>query len=465
MFGNTCLLGVANLFTKVLSFLTLPFFTAWLAPEAYGLVDILLTTAMLLLPLVTLNAAEAVFRFLVKGEDARAVLSAALCFFILGGGALLLFTPLLSLLPLPRGYLFCLLWLVAASALHSLLVHILRAQGRYRLLAVQQILCAAVTVTLQIVGIRVAHLGALGYLFGVILGDFLTALFLLFPLLRHNKRAKMLAKPTLLPQMLAYALPLVPTAALWWADAVLDRYMLRHFHGAGAVGTYAAAGKLPALLTLATGVFLEAWHYAMARTGEGERGKVFAHIYHLFLPCVVLAAVLLMFLGKWLLALLFAPAYAGAILPLPYLALSALFAALSQFLGSAFTTAMHTGKALSTSLAAIALNAVCNALLIPRFGVAGAAFATFFAYLVLFFLRYFRLPYRPALRGATVRLALALPWLLAGALAMEKITWLSRSCLLVALLPFAGLLWESAAFLCRRACRCLSSLKKCRKSE
>ena len=460
MFGNTCLLGAANFITKLLSFFTLPLFTAWLSPEAFGTVDILLTTVLLLMPLTTLHVPEAIFRFLAAGEKADAVLFSALLLLLLGTGVLFLLAPFLFHIPFVRPYFFYLLGFLAASGAKSLITHILRARGRYTAVALGQIFCALLTILLQILFIRFRGLGVRGYLLGVVFGDACTVLLLVFPLLGRIRGVKFAKNSALFRKMLGYALPLVPTAALFWGSATLDRYMLHVYHGAAAVGVFAAASKLPTLLSFAVSVFMEAWHYTAARTDASERAAVFGRIYRLLLPFGVLATSGLVLLGKPLFHLLFAASYKDALSPLPYLVLSALFSALAGFLGSAYTVAYQSGAALATAALGACVNLLLNFLFIPPLGALGAALASLFSYLVLFVVRAMHLGRSMRFPTYAVRLSLSTLSLLGAAAFGGAAPPLSFLLALSAPLPFAGFLWQGVIFLWRRARFFLFSFKK-----
>ena len=458
MFQNTCLLGVANLLTKLLSFVTLPLFTAWLAPDAFGTVDALVTTALLLLPLATLGAPETIFRFLAAGErPSGEVLFGALCLCLVGGSVTLFLLPLFG--GLLGGYLLHLAGYVAASAARSLFVHILRAEGRYTALALQQIFCALLTVLLQITFLR-AGLGVRGYLLGVICGDGGTALVLLLLLAGRLFRVKITPNRATLREMRRYALPLVPTAALWWLAAALDRYVLLHRHGAAAVGLLAAAAKLPTLLGLATAIFLEAWHFTAAKTEKEARDALFGRIFRLLLPFALLAATGLMLVGRPLFSLLFADDYGIAVVYLPYLVLAALFSALAQFLGSAYTANMLSTPALLTAALGVAVNFLLAFLLIPPLGVLGAALATLVAHAAFFLVRLLHVGRRFVRLRHALLLALSVSVLLAAAILAQQAPWQAVALALLAPLPFLPLLWQGIRFFLHRVGVFFLSFKK-----
>ena len=57
---HTLLLGGATALSKIAVFFLMPLYTAYLTPADFGTVDIIVSTAVLLIPLVSLNAPEAV---------------------------------------------------------------------------------------------------------------------------------------------------------------------------------------------------------------------------------------------------------------------------------------------------------------------------------------------------------------------------------------------------------------------
>ena len=68
LLSRSLLLGAATGISKVAVFLLMPLYTAYLTPAAFGAADIIAGTAVLLLPFVSFNAPEAVFRFRAGGD-------------------------------------------------------------------------------------------------------------------------------------------------------------------------------------------------------------------------------------------------------------------------------------------------------------------------------------------------------------------------------------------------------------
>lgn len=380
---HVVILGVGAALSKFTVFLLMPLYTASLSPAAFGTAEILINTAVLLLPLVSLNAPEAVFRFLAGGVDAAGVLRVGRRLLWAGLVVFLCLLPLLALYSVLRPFLFYLFFYVAASVWHSFYAHILRARGEYALYAVQQLFCTFLTVALSFLFLPVLDLGAAGYLLAILLSDAVTAVIL--GLYLHSTRpVGGESGDKLLGPMLSYALPLIPGGTLWWIISFFDRFILLSYHSEVLTGLYAAAGKLPSLVTFAAGIFLEAWHFAAIHAGEKERGRLFGRMYDALLPALVFFALMLILFSEFLVKRIFAPAFWGAAAYVPMLVLGYFFSALSSFLGSVYVVNMRSLSSLSTAVFGAAVNLACSFLWIPARGVAGAVAATLVSYVAVF---------------------------------------------------------------------------------
>ena len=60
-------------------------------------------------------------------------------------------------------------------------------------------------------------------------------------------------------QMLTFSVPLIFNAVSWWIANSSDRLMLNYFNGAGDVGLYSVAAKIPSIITSITSIFNQAW--------------------------------------------------------------------------------------------------------------------------------------------------------------------------------------------------------------
>lgn len=463
LFSHTLILGIGAVVAKTVSFFLLPLYTAAMTPSEFGTADIFVNTAVLLLPLVSLHAPEAVFRFRAGGE--RGAFGAGLIFVGIGLALFALSLPLFGISALLRPLVGLLFFYVCASVLRSFLAHTLRADGAFGLYALQQVFCALLTALLQYLLLFVWELGVAGYLLGVVLADATTFLLLLLCLLgRWWQKGKITR--ALCGKMLRFSLPLIPTAALWWVTAVSDRYFVLRFCGERVTGLYAAAGRLPTLLSFVIGVFLEAWHYAWLGATEKGRQGLFARVYDMMLPTLFCGGALLALLSRSMVRVLLAPSYAQAAEFVPLLVLGALCGGLSNYLDSIYSLYMKTRFSLQTALVAAAGNLLLNLLLIPWIGALGAAFSTALSYALLFFLRLWhtRRYLTFERRGGKTALSVFLLLVGGGLLGRDYLLAGSLFCVLTLLLHLKGG-WRTVVFLVRRGVVFLKSLKKTSKKQ
>ena len=448
LFSNTLLLGVTSAISKAITFLMLPVYTAALSPAEFGVAEILVSTAVLLLPLVSLYAPEAVFRFRAGGE--QGALTTGGLFLLIGLLVFALSLPLVGLSPRLRPYLWLLYAYVAASLLRSFLAHVLRSDGAFGIYALQQLFCTLLTVLFQFLLLRVYQRGVQGYLLAVVLADATTFL-VLFATQPRRFLPDGAVRRALCGKMASYALPMIPSTVLWWVIAVSDRYLILLWAGESATGLYAAAGRFPGLLTLAVSVFLEGWHYAALRAKKEEQGALFGRIYALFLPLLVLLCVGLILFSLPLVRLFTSSVYERAAAFVPLLMFGTLCAGLANFLGSVYHLHLRSGATLFTAALAAGVNVGLNLLLLPSIGVLGAALSTAIAYALLFavrlwhtarYLRFSRFAPRTAASFCSLFLGCVL-------LALGCV-WQGYLLCLVATLPVAGKILCALRFLQHR---------------
>jgi O-antigen/teichoic acid export membrane protein len=191
-----------------------------------------------------------------------------------------------------------------------------------------------------------------------------------------------------LRELLRFSLPLIPAALLWWVVNVSDRYMVRYFWGDTVNGLYAAAYKIPTLVTLAASVFNSAWKYSVvADANDEERGAFFSTVYRAFLGISFVLSAGLVAFTRHFTRILYSDAFYSAWIYMPVLVLATLFSSMITFLGSVYVAQKKTKDSFLTALLGAALNLLLNLLLIPRIGANGAAIATLVSYAAVFALR------------------------------------------------------------------------------
>lgn len=388
--ANTLLMSVGTFGSKLLVFLMVRFYTGYLTPAEYGTADLITQTANLLIPLVSLDIADAVFRFAAdrrsKQED---VFSSGLCIVTLGSAAMLLVLVLLQGVPAAHQYGFLLGTFVMASCYHALCAQFVRAKGNTALFAVQGLLNTALFIGLNILFLAVFHWGITGYVLSTTVADLITTVWLVWKA-RLWESIRFRPEQRLQRNMLRYCIPLIPASIFWWIMGVSDRYMVKWFLGSAANGIYAVAYKIPTILTILASVFMDAWQLSAIAESGGDRKahlRFYGRIWDAFASAVFLGAGGIIALSPLLIRILADEPYYSAWRYIPMLALSMAAAASSNFMGSVYVVTKKSTASFWTSLVGAGTNILLNLWLIPVLGIQGAAVATFVSCLAVFLIR------------------------------------------------------------------------------
>ena len=307
-------------------------------------------TANLLIPLLPLGITDAVFRFAIDEAEGAAGIFTTGFFVLLAGNVLAGLLALCGSAELDSA------WLIAAfliaSNFHTLPAQFVRAKGEMTCFAVQGLLNTALVIGLNILFLAVFRLGVTGYVLSTVAADVLTTAYLVLRarLWRWLKRP---AKGTL-GRMLRYCVPLIPTATFWWITSVSDRYMITAWLGSAANGVYAAAAKLPTILTVRSSVFMEAWRFsAVTEQQEGTEAHLqfYASVWRTFVAGMVLSASGVITFSQLAVRLLAEEEeFFAAWQFVPVLCLAMVFAAFSAFFSSVYVISKKSTLSFWTAL-------------------------------------------------------------------------------------------------------------------
>lgn len=387
---NTFIFGIGTFSSKVLVFLLLPLYTRVLTNADYGVVDLIVQTSNLLIPIVSVGITNGVIRFgLDKSANKSEVFTTGLITILCGFIIFLLFNPLMSKLRYISGYMITIYFFVLMSCLRSLCSQFVRSQNMVRLYAIDGMLSTITTTTFTVLFLVVFKLGVNGYILAIILSDFLSSIFLFFTAKLYRYINLELKGKSTSRAMLMYSIPLIPTTIFWWVTNVSDRFIVAYMLGAEANGLYAISYKIPTIVTLVSSIFTEAWQ--ISAVGEKnnmiERERFFTNVFKSYSSLVFIAASALILLVKVITKLLVSNSFYASWQYVPFLVMATSFSCLVNFLDSIYFVEKKSNLSLATTFAGAIINIILNLLLIPKLGINGASFATFISYFAVFVIR------------------------------------------------------------------------------
>ena len=181
---NTVILGIGQLIPKFLAIVLLPLLTSYLTTEEYGNYDLILSIASLLIPVVTMQIQQAVFRYLLASKNAEnKTLYVTGSLVYIGISSVVCYPIVYLILRLFKidslsAVLICLLFL--SEALYSLLGQIVRGLGYNAKYSVSVVVYSAVNLAATAVMLMGFHLGLQGVIISLTIGYLSSDLYMVF---------------------------------------------------------------------------------------------------------------------------------------------------------------------------------------------------------------------------------------------------------------------------------------------
>lgn len=364
-------------------FLMVPFYTRYLSPEEYGTADMVIVYGTMLLGIVTCQVQDAVFVF-PKGRpigEQRAYFLGGTCFLCVAYAATaVLFVVLNSFLPNStffRRYCWLIYFYLLGMGVQNYLQQFCRAIDKMVLYATVGFVFTVASALAAIIWIPISRSGVV-IIRSQFFGFAMAALAALIGgrLWRYLGQCGWTCLWNRLLEMLEYSIPLIPTGAMWWAISALNRPFLEHYHGLASVGVYAAAVKIPAILSMLWGIVGNAWQISVLEEfGKPGYLRYYRQFFWVMAGCLALATVLLSVLAPWYMSFVVGREYYQARTLIPFLSVGATFSILGGVIGANFTATKKSKYFLYSSVWALVAVVVFNAILIPHWGIKGAAIA------------------------------------------------------------------------------------------
>ena len=393
LLSNTVILGAGTFISKVLVFLLMPLYTAYLSTEDFGVADILMQTANLIIPIAVIGISDGLFRFTIDAEPQRRkqIFTVSIITLFAGMLPLALLIQLFGLFSVYQGYVWLVFFYICSANLHLIVANYVRGCDRTKTFAVQGIINTVLVIVFNILFLVVLDMGVTGYLLSVVLADFLVSVgLIIFCRLYRDIKLKGITKE-LIKDMLKFSIPYIPLTLMWTITSASDRFVILAMLGDNAIttnGLYAAAYKLPTLITIAGGIFIKAWHISsVSENDTEERSRFFGTVYRNYLCLMFAGGACLIALSKVFTKLLLNSSYYDSWKYVPILAIAMIFSAFSEFLGSVYFVNKKSTRSLITAAVGAIANIILNFALIPFWGATGAATATAICYALVFVIR------------------------------------------------------------------------------
>lgn len=389
--SDSVIYGLGSVAQQALSFLLLPLYTRYLAPEEYGTLALISAVGGVIGLFATLGVHSGLVRifFEYQEPDDRAAVAATAWAFaaitsVAVGLTLELAAPWIApwVLDVEGGalYLRYAIVLNCLLAVGSTFLATLQAYQRPRPYIASTLAGLVVAAGLNIFFVAYAGLGVAGVLQGQIAG---VAVQLGLSAAASLPRLRADLRGVPLRQMLAFAVPLLPTNLAAWGLSLADRWFLKEHASMADVGLYALGYRFGTVLeTVFMRPFQQAWFpYLFSILNDPSHREICVRVleYYAFLGGAFVLA-LALFSGD-VIDLIADPSYAGADIVVFWIGIGLLLRGMTFITVAGIQIARKTHYSAFVYIVGAIANVAMLAVLVPRHGMMGAAWATVLTYL------------------------------------------------------------------------------------
>lgn len=387
---NTIIYAVGNLGSKLLSFLLVPIYTAYLAESEYGTLDLVVNTVALILPIITFQITDGIYRFILRQDDKSKIKE-----YISNGSIVIFINTIIFTVIYVIGAKFIefdnkfIIYIyVISTILYTLWAQILRGLKKNIDYAVAGIIVTVITLGLNILLIVKLNFGIEGIMISYAVSNLLAVIYIeMKGKILSCIDFKVINKETI-KKLSVYSIPLIPNVVSWWIMNVSDRYMITYFLGAAFNGLYAIANKFSSIIVIINSFFSLAWQEsAILEYDSQDRDDYYTRMFNTYMVLQFTGMLILISVTKFAFIFLVKGNYNNGYTIVPILYMASIFSAFSVFYGTGYLSAGDTRGSFYTTIIGAVLNIIINIVALPILGIEGAAVSTLLSYLIVWVVR------------------------------------------------------------------------------
>ena len=385
---NILLFSISSFGTKLLSFFLVPVYTNFLSVSEYGIIDMVVTTVNLLVPIFTFNISEGVMRFTMNDKKDTRYLSYGI-YVIMKGSIILGIFLLFGFLCFKTEYLIWVFLLFFINSMYICIQNYLRATDQISSMVTASIMNSLIMLVLNILLIAILKINIIGYFMAMFSGMLAAVLYMC----GRDKICscvtyKIANRQEIRDECLRYCIPTIFTSLAWWINSSLDRYFVTGICGVSQNGIYSVSYKIPTVLGVFQNIFMQAWTLsAITEFDKDDKDGFFAKTYKMYNSMMIIVCSVIIVVNIPLSKFLYANEFFKAWKCVPVLLASTLFSALGGYIGGIFSAVKDTKTSAFSTVISAVVNIILDIFLIPVAGILGAAVATFISYLVAWMVR------------------------------------------------------------------------------
>lgn len=384
---NSFWLSIGKFSSTIISFLLVPLYTLKLTPEEFGTADLVLISSLLLIPIITCQVGDFIQTNLLKKEyEEKVIYTNSIFIFLFAWGASWLFLPFFKFL-LGDNY-FYIYGLTFFQGFNNLNFNFFKGRNQLNKSTIISVIESAFLLGFMFFTLSYLELKLIGFFLSLILSKAIGSTLYLFIIPFWEVFKIHLIQKKYLKIIFKFSLPLVPNMIGWWVNNSSDRYLINFYLGSEANGVYAVGAKIPSIFNIVSTILISSWQNTALENYKEKNGKLFDVASKLFSYSFLLIGLIIISLKDIIFQyFILSENYVEAINIIVLLIFAAILSAMSSVFGVVYLGEGKTKMASITTMAGGVINIVLNIILIPTFGIIGAAWATLVSFIVVLIMR------------------------------------------------------------------------------
>lgn len=389
---TTSVYMVGSMLSKLLNLLILPYISIELSAAQYGVYDLIQTIVGVALPVFTMQAIEAAFRFvyLEKERKNKGIVISNVWFLILSGSVIFivaLYT--LNNIFLNLAYIDLLVFYYVFNVFINMFQRIARCYDNNKVYAISGVIQTFVLLLAQIILLHFFDMKEDGLVYAYGISVIVSCVYIEACILSLKDCSFKDIQKELLKKIIKFSAPLIPNSVSWWVVSSVNRIIIVATLGYAANGIFSMANKFASIITMIGATFVMAWQeYVLVNKDTENRKELFSTVFEVFffvLACCTAGGTLLQqIFFKTLIDI----EYAESFYYIPIIMLTVAISTLNSFWGVGYFAYEKTSGAFKTTIIGAIVNLFLGFLLIQKFALYGVAFAGCMAYLIMLIARY-----------------------------------------------------------------------------
>lgn len=384
---NTAILTIGKICTQMITFFLLPLYTAILSTEEFGIVDLLNTLVSLLLPIVTFQVEQALFRSLIDVRnneiEKKKIISTGFFSVLIQSIIYLVIFAIIS--PFVHNeYKAFLATNVVAYIFASIFQQIARGIGDNKNYTVASFVSAIVTIVANVLLLVAIKLGARGMLLGNMLGQLACSIYLIVALKLFKYISFKEFKYDILKKLWKYSIPLIPSVISWWIFNASDRVIVTSILGVGQNGILSAAHKFSSVYITLFNIFNMSWTEMISvQIKDEDIEEFFNRMFNVMIRLFVAMGVGIIACMPFVYPIMIDDKFSDGYNQVPLMILGSMVSIIVSLLAAIYIANKNTKIPAKIACGAAIINVVVHLCLVNYIGLYAATISTLVAYIIM----------------------------------------------------------------------------------